>query len=90
MIRLIFFFLVVGLIAYGFAWLADQPGNLIVNWQERRIEMPIFWAFVGLGLLVAAMVFLWSALTGLIRSPAMITDAFKRRTQRRGLEALST
>ncbi|MEO0620302.1 MAG: heme biosynthesis HemY N-terminal domain-containing protein, partial [Pseudomonadota bacterium] len=78
MIRLLIFFLTVGLIAYGFAWLADQPGDLIINWQERRIEMPIFWAFVGLGLLVAAMIFLWSLLTGLIRSPATISDAFKR------------
>jgi len=90
MVRLLIFFVTVGLIAWGLAWVADRPGELIINWQDRRIEMPIFAAFVGFAFLVGGMIFLWSVLRQIIKSPATITGAFKRRTQRRGLEALST
>ncbi len=90
MLRLLTFFVAVGLIAWGLAWVADHPGDVIINWQERQVQVSIFAAFVGLALLIGGMIFLWSVLRQLIKSPTMISDAFRRRTQRRGLEALST
>ncbi|MGI9406709.1 MAG: heme biosynthesis protein HemY [Hyphomicrobiaceae bacterium] len=90
MVRLIIFFVSIAVIASGLSWIADRPGTLVIDWQGRRVEMEIFHAFVALAILVGTMIFLWSLLRQIIKSPTMITDAFKRRTQRRGLEAIST
>lgn len=90
MVRLIIFFVTIAAIAWGLSWIADRPGTLMIDWQGRRIEMEIFHAFVALALIIGAMIFLWSLLRNIIKSPTTISNAFKRRTQRRGLEAIST
>ena len=33
MIRVVFFLIVVGVLALGAAWLADRPGDVVVIWQ---------------------------------------------------------
>ena len=38
MIRVVVFLIVVGLLALGFAWLADRPGDVVLTWQGRQFE----------------------------------------------------
>ena len=38
MIRVILYLILVGVIAYGVAFLADRPGDVVVTWQGLRIE----------------------------------------------------
>src|SRR5262249_56726548 len=38
MIRVAFYLILVGAIAYGVALLADQPGDVIVTWQGLRMK----------------------------------------------------
>ena len=38
MIRIALYLIVVGLAAYGIAWLADLPGDVVITWQGMRIE----------------------------------------------------
>ncbi len=68
MLRLIGFLLAVAVIAAGLAWLADRPGELIVQWQGYEIETSVFRAIV---LLVVLLVVLIVARSACGRSCAM-------------------
>ena len=38
MIRVALFLISVGVLAFGVAWLADRPGDVLITWQGLRIE----------------------------------------------------
>jgi len=90
MLRLIVLLVCAFAIASGLAWLAERPGNLILNWQGYEVETSVFRAVVILALMLGTAVFLWSLMRQLWLSPAAIGNVFNRRRQKRGLEALST
>ncbi len=89
MFRLIGFLLAVTVIGGAFAWLANRPGELLIEWQGYHIETSVFRAFVILITLIAAALFVWSILRHVWHSPAVIGNLMMRRRQKRGLEALS-
>ena len=41
MIRILSFVIFVFLLAAGFAWLADRPGELAVTWQGMQYEVSL-------------------------------------------------
>lgn len=89
MIRLIVFLVVVAASALGFSWLADNPGEVRTVWLGQEITFSVMVAAIGLAVLVIATVFLWSFVTGIIRTPAAIGGFFARRKRERGWQALS-
>lgn len=90
MVRLILFLLIVVAAATGLAWLADRPGNLVINWEGYEIETSVFRAVVLLAAIVGAALFVWSLLRQVWTSPAAVGQFMARRRQQRGLEALSS
>lgn len=90
MTRLILFLIAVIVMATGLSWLADRPGTLLVTWQGYEIETSVFRAVVILAVLVALAFAVWSILTQIWSSPAMLSHVLTRRRQRRGLDALSS
>ena len=90
MLRLVAFLLAVLAVASGLAWLADRPGQLIINWQGREIETSVFHAVVILAALTATAIFIWSLLRQMWNSPATVGHFINKRRQRRGLDALSS
>ena len=72
------------------AWLADRPGQMLLNWQGYEIETTVFRAVVIFAFLIGLAVFLWSLLRQLWTSPAAVGRFINRRRQERGLEALSS
>jgi HemY protein len=90
MIRLILYLVGVGLLATGLAWLADRPGQMLLNWQGYEIETTVFRAVVIFAFAIGLAVFLWSLLRQLWTSPAAVGRVMNRRRQERGLEALSS
>ncbi len=90
MVRLILFLAVVAAAATGLAWLADRPGNLVINWEGYEIETSVFRAVVMLAAIMGAALFVWSLLRQLWTSPAVVGQFMARRRQQRGLEALSS
>lgn len=90
MLRLFLFLGVVVVLATGLAWLADRPGDLVIDWQGYLIETSVFRAVVLLTLLVGLVLFSWSLLRNLWASPAAVGNFLSRRRQRRGLDALSS
>jgi HemY protein len=90
MLRLIGFLLGVALIAAGLAWLADRPGELIVQWQGYQIETSVFRAIVMLVALIVAALAGWSLMRHAWNSPAAVGNLMAKRRQRLGIDALSS
>ena len=67
MLRLIGFLVGVTVVAAGLAWLADRPGELIVQWQGYQFETSVFRAIVILCALVFTVVVAWSLLRQWLR-----------------------
>ena len=62
MIRVAVFLIIVALIAFGTAWLADRPGKIEITWLGYQIETSIMVAVSALLALVAFSILLWSLL----------------------------
>ena len=89
MIRIfIFLGLVLGL-GFMFSWVADRPGNVVLDWQGTQYETSLM---VALSILVAAiaaiLIVLW-IIRNIITSPAIMSRFFKNRRRERGYQALS-
>jgi hypothetical protein len=69
MIRLLFFVALVLVLGFGFAWLADRPGDLFIVWQDRRIEMSLMTAVTVMVSLVAAIMITWWLIRTIWQSP---------------------
>jgi HemY protein len=89
MFRVLFFFIVLLILALGDAWLVDQPGQIMLTWQGYRIETSFL---VGLGILlavVAALVMIWNILRYSFRLPPAMSVANRARRREKGYAALS-
>lgn len=90
MVRLVLFLLLVAALATGLAWLADRPGELVVNWQGYELQTSVFRAVVLFTVLLGALYVAVSLVRQLWQSPATVGQIINRRRQKKGLEALST
>lgn len=90
MSRLILFLLGIVAIASGLAWLADRPGDLLIQWEGYEIETSVFRAVVIFTVFIALLAFAWSVLRQIWQSPAAIGSILVKRRQKRGLDALSS
>nr|WP_321461594.1 heme biosynthesis HemY N-terminal domain-containing protein [uncultured Cohaesibacter sp.] len=92
MIKALIFFAVLLAIAFGGAWLADRPGEIIINWPwlDMGFEVSLLMGFL---LIVAAMgiaVVLWIVVRSIWNSPRSVTGFFSSRRRDKGYKALST
>lgn len=90
MLRLIAYFIAIGVLAFGLSWLADNPGRIVVNWQGTEWDTDVFQVTILLSVLAMVLIIAWTVLRGIWQSPAAIGNFFNRRRERRGLEALSS
>jgi len=89
MIRIILFLALIAALAAGAAWVADQPGDVVLSWGGSRAEMALPVFVLGLGIAVVAGVFLWSILRGLWRTPTRMRRRRHERRQARGRHAIT-
>jgi HemY protein len=90
MVRLFLYFIgLAGLTAF-LAWLADQPGAMVVTFGDREIQTSVFFAVVAMLALVALAVLAWTLLRGLISTPGAMARLSTKRRQKQGMEALSS
>jgi len=90
MIRLLFFVALVLALGFGFAWLADRPGDLFIVWQDRRIEMSLMTAVTVIASLIATIMITWWLIRVIILSPRTVSRYFRANKRDRGYQALST
>ncbi|MGY3531466.1 heme biosynthesis HemY N-terminal domain-containing protein [Bradyrhizobium sp. USDA 4452] len=87
MIRIILFLLLIALAAAGAAWLADQPGDLVLNWGGLRLtsKQPMYL----LGLLIVVAMVAGVILRGLWKIPSHIRRGRRERRHARGRHAIT-
>ncbi|MFC6490965.1 heme biosynthesis HemY N-terminal domain-containing protein, partial [Nitratireductor sp. GCM10026969] len=90
MVRVLFFLVVVFLVGFGFSWLAERPGDLVITFAGYRYEVSLVVAAVLLVLAVAAIMFLWWLIRSIWNTPHAVARYFRARRRNRGYQALST
>ncbi|MBR0692555.1 heme biosynthesis HemY N-terminal domain-containing protein [Bradyrhizobium lablabi] len=89
MIRIILFLAVIALAAAGAAWVADQPGDVVLSWGGWRAQtaLPVF--LLALGVVVVAALIAWSILRALWRLPERVRRNGRERRHARGRNAIT-
>lgn len=90
MLRVILFLALVLAFAFGFAWLADRPGTVAIDWMGYQIELSAMLAMVGLLVLIIVIMAVWWVLKMILRSPQIMGGYFSSRRRDKGYEALSS
>ena len=89
MIRVILFLLAVAVLAAGFVWVADRPGDVVITWMGYHIETSVMVAALALAALVFVLMVLWIVLRGIFRSPEQVALFFRHRRAMKGYLAIS-
>jgi HemY protein len=89
MYRIILFLLLIALAATGAAWVADQPGDVVMTWGGWRASpsMPTF--VLLLGIVIVAAILAWTILLMLWRTPERIKRSRRERRHARGRHAIT-
>ena len=89
MIRIVLFLVSVTLIAVGFAWVADRPGEVAISWMGYRTETSVMVAAFAIVALVVAAMLVWSLVRAIMRSPEQVSLFFRHRRAVKGYLAIS-
>jgi HemY protein len=89
MIRIILFLLLIALAGIGAAWVADQPGDVVMTWGGWRASphVPVF--VLLLGLVIVAAILAWTILLALWRLPKRVKRSRRERRIARGRHAIT-
>lgn len=89
MLRIVLFLVLIALAGAGAAWVADQPGNVVLTWGGLRASpsIPVF--VLCLGIFAVAVVLLWSILTMIWRMPGRIRRRRHEKRRARGRHAIT-
>ena len=89
MIKIVLFLLVLTGLAFGFAWIADQPGSVSLVFSGRTYEVDLVVALgFALALIVASMI-LWSIIRFVFRIPTLMSFTARMRRRNKGFAALT-
>ena len=89
MIRLIWRFAILVALAAGFAWLADSPGFVTIQWQGKEIRTSVVAAAAIALIALVLLLYLWGLFRRLWRSPRSMGEYWRFRKNRKGYESLS-
>jgi HemY protein len=89
MIRVVVYLVVVGLLAFGAAWFADRPGEVVITWQGWRIDTSVMVMAAAVAGAAVLAVTLWSLVRALLRSPDVLWLYLRTRRGVRGYLAVS-
>lgn len=89
MIQVVLFLITVALVAAGFVWVADRPGDVLITWMGYRIETSFMVALLAVGALVVVATIVWSVARGILRSPEQVSLFFRHRRAMNGYLAIT-
>ncbi len=89
MIRVVLFLVSVAIVAAGFVWVADRPGDIAITWMGYRIETSLMVAALAVAALMLVIMLLWGIVRGVVRSPEQVSIFFRHRRAMKGYLAIS-
>ncbi|MGD1886614.1 MAG: heme biosynthesis HemY N-terminal domain-containing protein [Cohaesibacteraceae bacterium] len=90
MLRVLIFLGLVLAFGLGFAWLADRPGTVAIDWMGYQVELSAMLAAIGLAIVIVGVMATWWVLKTILRSPQIMGGYFSARRRDRGYDALSS
>lgn len=89
MLRIVLFLVLIALASAGAAWVADQPGDVVLTWGGFRASpsIPVF--VLCLGIFAVLIVLLWSILTVIWRMPGRMRRGRHDKRHARGRHAIT-
>ncbi|KJC44427.1 heme biosynthesis HemY N-terminal domain-containing protein [Bradyrhizobium sp. LTSP857] len=89
MLRIVLFLVLIALAGAGAAWVADQPGDVVMTWGGFRASpsVPVF--VLCLGIFAVTIVLLWSILTVIWRMPGRMRRRRHEKRHARGRHAIT-
>jgi len=89
MYRIILFLLLIAIAAAGAAWVADQPGDVVLSWGQWQaaMKLPVF--VLGFGIAIVAAMMPWAVVRGLWRLPRHLTHKNRAKKHARGRHAVT-
>lgn len=89
MVRVLLYILIVAILGAGFAWLANNPGSLVMTFGASRVTVSVLTAVIAFALLVVVVLFLLWLLKSLFSAPSKLARHFEEQRLKKGREALS-
>jgi HemY protein len=89
MIRIVLFLISVLLIAWGFAWVADRPGEVAITWMGYRVETSVIVAAFAVAALVLVILATWSIVRMILHSPEQVSLFLRHRRAIKSYLAIS-
>ncbi len=89
MIRVLLYVVLVFLLAAGFVWLAERPGDLTLVWQGYEIRTSLLVAAAALVAGLIVLIVLGAFIRAVIRTPRSVGEFFGGRRRDRGYRALT-
>lgn len=89
MIRILLFLALLGAVALGIGWLADQPGGISLVWQGYRIETSVVVALAAVLALAVLLAVLWAVLRAIFNLPATWSLSSRNRRRTKGYTSVS-
>ncbi|HEY7228817.1 MAG TPA: heme biosynthesis HemY N-terminal domain-containing protein [Pseudolabrys sp.] len=89
MIRIVLFLASILAMAWGFAWLADRPGEVLITWMGYRIETSLIFAAFTVAAFVLVIMLGWSIVHAILHSPEQVSLFFRNRRALKGYLAIS-
>ena len=91
MIRILIFFAIVFAAAFGFVWLAENPGTVAVTWPwaEASVEVSLMVAAIALVVGLIVLMALVALVSAILNSPRTFTRWRRGRKRDKGYQALS-
>jgi HemY protein len=89
MIRILLYLVAVFLLAAGFVWLADRPGELLITWQGYEVRTSVMVAVVGVAAIIALIALIGAVIRAIWRAPRSVGNFLGARRRDRGYRALS-
>ncbi len=89
MIRIVAFLILIALLAFGAAWVADQTGDVVLSWGGWTLStsLPVFILVLGL-VILAGMLLVW-LIFSVWRAPARYRRHRRNKRQARGRHAIT-
>ena len=89
MLRALFVLAIVFLVAAGFAWLAERPGDLTLTWQGYEIRTSLMVAAIGVAIVIAAIAAIGALVRAVVSTPGSFGRFVGSRRRERGYRALT-
>jgi HemY protein len=89
MYRIILFLVLIALAAAGAAWVADQPGEVLISWSGGHAHPSLPTFVLLLGIVIVAAILAWTILLNLWRLPARMRRGRRERRLARGRHAIT-